>query len=272
MSFSRNWNDAYMAIPTDDDDAREGAARIRDLKNDIMERMSIDHSWEGDVFDGRHRQVGLVPLDADPAAISGIGFIYVKKQGSIVELYYRDDSGQVFPLTSAAGGLANIMLPGMVVPFAGGTFGAALAGDTYILCNGQAVSRTDFAGLFFALGTGWGAGNGSTTFNVPDLRGRTVIGSGTGVGLTARTVAQIMGEEKHRLTIQEIPGHSHNIDRLQSAGAAGAGGTGGLSAQSVTTTDGYSPTYSAGGNAGTGIAELHENMQPSAVIHWVVKT
>lgn len=54
----------------------------------------------------------------------------------------------------------------------------------YLLCNGQEVSRTDYAELFAIIGTTWGAGNGSTTFNVPNLQGRTTIGVGTNDGTT----------------------------------------------------------------------------------------
>jgi len=60
---------------------------------------------------------------------------------------------------------------GEVVPFAGGT---APAGA--LLCNGQAVSRTDYIGLYTVLSTTYGAGNGTSTFNLPDLRGRVAAG------------------------------------------------------------------------------------------------
>jgi len=57
--------------------------------------------------------------------------------------------------------------PGVVLPFAGTS---APAG--FLLCGGQAVSRATYAALFAAIGTTFGAGDGSTTFNLPDLRGR----------------------------------------------------------------------------------------------------
>ena len=62
-------------------------------------------------------------------------------------------------------------------------YGAATAPDGWLLCNGAAVSRTTYATLFSVLSTTFGAGDGSTTFNVPDLRGRFPIGlaaAGTG--------------------------------------------------------------------------------------------
>ena len=88
-------------------------------------------------------------------------------------------------------------------------FGGSTAPDGYLLCDGQAVSRTDYAELFAAIGTTYGAGDGSTTFNVPDLQGRFPLGAGAGNGLTARTVGQKDGEERHTLTVAEMPAHSH---------------------------------------------------------------
>ena len=75
----------------------------------------------------------------------------------------------------------------------------ALAGATipagWLPCDGAAVSRIDYSSLFAALGTKWGVGDGSSTFNVPELRGRSLLGSGTGPSLTARVLAQIGGKE-----------------------------------------------------------------------------
>ena len=60
---------------------------------------------------------------------------------------------------------------GIVMPFAGST-----APQGYLLCDGSAVSRTDYADLFTAIGTTYGAGDESTTFNLPNLSGRVVLG------------------------------------------------------------------------------------------------
>lgn len=74
-------------------------------------------------------------------------------------------------LSSALSGAVGVLPAGAVIPYAGS---AAPAG--WLLCGGQAVSRSDYAALFSIIGTTYGAGNGSTTFNVPDLRGRVVAG------------------------------------------------------------------------------------------------
>lgn len=81
----------------------------------------------------------------------------------------------------------------------------------WLPCDGAAVSRATHAALFTAIGTAWGAGDGMTTFNVPDLRGRSPMGSGTGTLLTPRTLAQTLGEEQHQLDVAELAAHSHPV-------------------------------------------------------------
>ena len=81
-----------------------------------------------------------------------------------------------------------------------------------LLCDGSAVSRSTYANLYAALGgasSPYGQGDGTTTFNVPDFRGRVILGAGTGSGLTARARGDVGGEEKHVLTEAELAAHSH---------------------------------------------------------------
>lgn len=65
----------------------------------------------------------------------------------------------------------------------------------FLLCNGQAVSRTTYSALFSAVSTTFGTGDGSSTFNVPDMLGRLPMGSGAGSGLTSRTLGAKVGAE-----------------------------------------------------------------------------
>lgn len=90
-------------------------------------------------------------------------------------------------------------------------FGGAAAPAGYLLCDGTAVSRVGYADLFTLLSTTYGVGNGSTTFNVPDLRGRFPLGSGTGAGLTARSRGQSGGEEDHTIIEAELATHNHSV-------------------------------------------------------------
>lgn len=85
------------------------------------------------------------------------------------------------------------------------------AGGAWLICDGRAVSRATYAGLFNVISTVFGTGDGSTTFNLPDTRGRTLVGAGTGSGLTARTRGDKIGEEGHLQAASELHPHSHTL-------------------------------------------------------------
>jgi microcystin-dependent protein len=93
---------------------------------------------------------------------------------------------------------------GTIVDYAGST-----APTGWLLCDGSAVSRISFAALYAVVGTNFGTGDGSTTFNVPDLRGRFSLGAGAGTGLTSRALASKGGEEAHALSVAENAAHNH---------------------------------------------------------------
>ena len=81
--------------------------------------------------------------------------------------------------------------------------------DGWLLCDGRAVYRDAYPALFEIIGTSFGNGNGSTTFNLPDGRGRVPGGVGAGAGLTSRTLGTSTGAETHTLTSTQIPSHTH---------------------------------------------------------------
>lgn len=118
-----------------------------------------------------------------------------------------------------------VMPAGAVVSYAG-----AAVPSGWLLCNGQAVSRTAYAALFAAVGTVHGTGDGSTTFNVPDLRGEFVRGLDAGRGVdAARTLGSAQAEDikshTHAATSTVTdPGHTHDIDTRGAItfGSAGA--------------------------------------------------
>ena len=91
-------------------------------------------------------------------------------------------------------------------------FGGETAPTNWLFCNGQAVSRETYSELFEVIGTAYGEGNGSTTFNVPDFSSRSPMGVGTGTDGTnseTTTLGQEKGEYKHTLTTNEMPSHNH---------------------------------------------------------------
>lgn len=93
-------------------------------------------------------------------------------------------------------------------------FATLNVGSGWLYCDGREVSRTTYATLFAAIGTTHGAGNGTTTFKLPDGRGRSLIGSGTGGSLSVfRDInSPYVGEEKHAQTVAELAPHAHDWD------------------------------------------------------------
>lgn len=155
------------------------------------------------------------------------------------------------------------------IPFAG-----ASAPTGWLLCYGQAISRTTYAALFAAISTAFGAGDGSTTFNVPDCRGRVPAGKDdmggvaasrlttAGSGVNGAALGAVGGAQTHTLDTTQIPAHSHGENHTGS-GAGSQIGQGGGGAG--TTASGIS-TASAGG----GLA--HNNTQPTIVTNYIIKT
>lgn len=141
--------------------------------------------------------------------------------------------------------------PGAVTAYAGQSTSIP---DGWLLCDGQAVSRTEHPGLFAAVGTTYGSGNGTSTFNVPNLTGRFPLGDNS-----ARALGDTGGDERVTLTTAQMPSHTHTV-----SGAAGSqtvqSGTG---ASVANTTD--DTTTSAGGG------DSHNNMPPYLVLHFIVK-
>jgi len=161
---------------------------------------------------------------------------------------------------------------GAVVPFAGAT-----APEGYLSCSGQQVAIGAYPALYAVLGTTYGSGTG--TFGIPDLRGRTVIGSGTGTSLTARTTGQSGGTENVTLTTSQIPAHSHTVaSDTHSHGITGGFLTGGTSAatlfaggfgvvnRATTNTDTHTHAVSGGGGG-----QSHPNMQPYLVLNYLIR-
>lgn len=155
--------------------------------------------------------------------------------------------------------LSAVAMPsGAVLPYAGPT-----APTGFLMCDGSAVSRTTYSSLFAAISTNFGIGDGTTTFNVPDLRGRGPIGAGTGPTLTARSLGATGGEEAHLLATTEMPSHTHSSD-----GVSGINGYGTANTYAGGTP--YGARSDTIGSTGGGLT--HNNMQPFTALNFVIKT
>lgn len=124
------------------------------------------------------------------------------------------ESGAPAWAVNSGGGGSGVPV-GTVVPFAGTS-----APSGWLFLYGQAISRDDYSSLFAALGTTYGAGDGSTTFNLPDLRGRVVAGKDDMGGTSANRLTSPIngdnlgangGSESHTLTTAQMPSHNHVI-------------------------------------------------------------
>lgn len=144
--------------------------------------------------------------------------------------------------------------------------------EGWLICDGRAISRTDYRDLFDAIGTTWGSGDGSSTFNLPDLRGRVLAGMddfGTVQGAanvitdaSADSLGGEMGEETHTLTVDEIPPHTHPVKSTNADKDVSAGSYKVASTEANSTFD----TNSGGGGS------AHNNVQPTTFVNWLIRT
>jgi microcystin-dependent protein len=149
----------------------------------------------------------------------------------------------------------DVVLPSGVIFITAGT---ALP-DGWLRCQGQAVSRTTYADLFTAIGTTYGVGDGSTTFNVPNLQGRVPVELDSSQ-TEFDTLGETGGAKTHTLTVEQIPAHSHDY----SVGTGGTSGSTQVDTQTRFNTSSYT-TQNAGGG------EAHNNLQPYIVLRYIIK-
>jgi microcystin-dependent protein len=191
-----------------------------------------------------------------------------------------------YPTAAEVLALANIVCPvGTVIDYAGASVPSVVQGVTWVFPYGQAVSRTTYATLFARLGTAYGVGDGTTTFNLPDYRGRVAAGQddmgGTSADRITAAVSGIDGDvlgasggderlHAHTHTVTD-PGHTHSISPPSSSDVTGQGltatGTGG--GETVATYNSASATTGITlVNAGTGASQ---NVQPTLIVNKLIR-
>ena len=153
----------------------------------------------------------------------------------------------------------NLPKAGFIYPLA-----SSIVPEGFLLCDGAEYGREEYPELFATIGVVYGAGNGVSTFNVPNLQTRVPIGSGSGYEL-----GNIGGEAEHTLTVDEMPEHTHIVSNY--ASNVGWSGTSPSSSYLNNTNDGYvgsnNPESKSSGNS-----QPHNNMQPYTVVNYIIST
>jgi len=176
---------------------------------------------------------------------------------------------------------------GGLLPYVGST----APNSSFALPFGQAISRTTYAGLFSMISTTFGVGDGTTTFNLPDLRGRAIFGLDNMGGSAASriTVAggnfdgtafgTVGGAQNHTLTSNELPSHTHTATvtdpgHVHTYNATGSGNHAGGTFSHVETGIGSTGSATTGitiSNASTGGGSAHSIMPPSMVLPFILR-
>jgi microcystin-dependent protein len=164
---------------------------------------------------------------------------------------------------------------GIVVPW-----GTASVPSGFLACDGSAVSRTTYSALFAVVGTTYGVGDGSTTFNVPNLAGRTVISksnnqslASTGGANCITPTGNISGATGNTtLTVNQIPSHSHNFPLMYTM-------CGGPNYGAAPTTSGTTGTSNTGGGqahshnlSANFVGTAGSSLPPYLILQYIIKT
>jgi len=230
--------------------------------------------------------LGAKPLRSAPGVELQAGTII---QGTPYVATYNNGDG-AFYLQGFFGNPYNIPLAGGL-PF----FGTTAPNSSFVFPYGQAISRSAYAALFSLVGTAYGSGDGSTTFNIPDLRGRVIAGkddmggsaasrlTSGGSGITGTTLGATGGAEIHALTIAELPAHTHantltdpghvhgEVTPVPGGGATNSCPTG----VSATTANIFNTLTAQTGiiltNASVGSGNAHNIAQPTIICNYIIR-
>lgn len=168
--------------------------------------------------------------------------------------------------------VAGDTLPvGSIMPYTSDT-----VPENWLICDGSAISRTTYDLLFSVIGTTYGVGDGSTTFNLPNLKGKVPVGKDS-TQTEFDTLGETGGEKTHTLTIEEMPSHDHyegssygyittwnHIDNNYSVSNNSAAYKDRALGATNSQTDGFLTKTTGGGQA-------HNNLQPYIVGNYIIK-
>lgn len=194
----------------------------------------------------------------DEGTAPSISTLYLNEADNELYRYYNNSMN----LLESGGGTvpvgATFLFPGTTAP------------NNYMICDGSAISRTEYADLFAILGTYYGSGDGSTTFNLPNMKGRVPVGYDSSQ-TEFDTLGETGGEKTHTLTTSEIPSHNHDGIYWGNPPSYPISLNPGSSAGYKPNWEGSSPGTSGIRTAFTGGGQAHNNLQPYLVVNYIIK-
>ncbi len=233
--------------------------------NDIVAQATFSDPADGSTLIANNSTYGVS---------GGDGKLKVKDAGitatqlatdSVITAKIQDGAVTAAKLNAAA---VSVLMPtGSIMPFAGSS-----APTGYLLCNNTPISRSTYSALFALVGTTYGAGDGSSTFNIPDLRGRVIAGqddmggasanrlTGQTGGVDGDILGGSGGAETHTLSIAQMPAHTHTLQN-------------GVGTKTNSFDSGTHVASDASGNTGSvGGGGAHNNVQPTIILNYIIKT
>lgn len=169
--------------------------------------------------------------------------------------------------------IQNIIPAGIVSAYGGNN-----APEGWLICDGSAVSRTTYRNLFSAIGINYGEGDGTTTFNLPNLKGKVIVGVDS-QDEDFDTTGKSGGEKTHQLVENELPRLTGSIAMHSAADRTNINNVSGKFTSGLTN----SGRYRNGGNDSTGANSVgiinwgignngsHNNLQPYTVVNYIIK-
>lgn len=285
-AFRSDLNNALEAIATSNSSATApsttyaGMFWLDTTNSQLKMRDQNDANWiiVGE-FDVANSRFELISNSLTAASAAGID-VYNSTGTKIIDLQVASEATAkagtnntelMTPLrTRQAAGI----VPGVLMPYAGSSEPSG-----WLFCYGQSLSTSTYADLFAAVGYTYG-GSGAS-FNVPDLRGRTIAGQDDMGGISANrltspingdTLGAAGGAESHTLSTSEMPAHTHDVGgRMRRDGGGSPGGwfPHGSSFGTWRDVDGTHLDLTAESTGGGG---AHNNVQPTIVLNYIIKT
>lgn len=252
--------------PGDSDIVSQFPLNERQVRDIIQSWLLVNHD-----VNGNHAQL-IMPFSAQPAT-----------PGASLVVVYADTGGRLRVLyPDATLGWVGLP-PGAIINYA---LGSVPVG--WLVADGSAVSRSTYADLFAAISTFYGAGNGSTTFNLPDLRGRVIAGEDNGAGRLSGTYfggsptfGGVGGLESTTLVTANLPAYTPSGTVPVSGGSVTASGPwtsvavaagGNIIWSSLSTIGNGTVTASFNGAAQGGTSTPIRTVQPTIILRKLIKT